>query len=207
MGKEKTGILATIMGVTNIGKTTQQEMLTTELQSRDLKVAFVKFPAYGLLPTGPRINDYLRNKNPEGLTPLEFQKLNALNRKDFAPLLEDLVSSNDIVLAEMYFGTGIAYGMGDGISKDELINLDQELRQPDVSILLDGNRFLESREENHHFEKDDEKTERIRKIHLELAKDFNWVIVNANRDKMIIHNEILNIVVSSLEKSKKAQLI
>lgn len=188
------GILFTLLGVTNTGKTTQQAKLQERLFAEGYRVAYVKYPVYDLLPTGPRINAYLRQGNPEGISAQEFHVLQIQNKRDFAPKLEHLLSENDIVLAEMYVGTGIAYGMGDGLEKDWLVSAYEGLRKADVSILLDGARFLESREAGHHYENDDEKTERIRAAHLELAADFGWNIVEANGTIDEVHEAIYQIV-------------
>jgi len=188
------GKLITIMGVTNMGKTTQQKLLESRLESIGISFVSLKYPLYDLDPTGQRIHVYLKKGNPENLTPIDFQKLNVQNRFDFQERLEELVHQYQIVIAEMYVGTGIAYGIGDGIPKQDLIDWNQGLSIPDVSILLDGERFLESKEEGHIFEQDDEKTERIRKIHLELAKDFGWSIINANQSVEQVHEDILNII-------------
>lgn len=194
------GILFTLLGVTNLGKTTQQELLHKRLEQEGYTVAYVKYPRYDLAPTGPRINAYLRQGNPEGISAREFHELQVQNKKDFQPELERLLSENDIVLAEMYTGTGIAYGMGDGFDKTELIGMNAALRAADLSVLLDGKRFLESREAGHHFENDDEKTERVRQAHLELAREFGWQIVNANQPRETVHEEIYQRVIAALKK-------
>lgn len=188
------GKLITIMGVTNMGKTTQQKLLETKLQSNGISFISLKYPVYDLEPTGPRIHAYLKGGNPENLSPVDFQKLNVQNRFDFQPTLEKLLEEHQIVIAEMYVGTGIAYGMGDGILKQDLVDWNNGLLVPDVAILLDGKRFLESKEQGHIFEQDDEKTESIRKIHLELAQDFGWSMVNANQSVDQVHKDIWDIV-------------
>ena len=143
------GKLITIMGINNIGKTTQQTVLVEFLKENGHSVTALKYPVYDLVPTGPRCNAYLREGNPENLFPKEFQQLCAKNRLDFQSKLKSLLEENDFVLAEMYTGSGICFGMADGIDKNELIDMNRNLLVPDISILLDGERFLESREKNH----------------------------------------------------------
>lgn len=184
------GILFTLLGVTNTGKTTQQKLLEEHLKNDGYRVAYIKYPVYDLEPTGPRINAYLRGGNPENISALEFHKLQIQNKFDFESKLLSLLEENDIVLAEMYTGTGITYAMGDGLPKDWLISEYAPLRKADISILLDGKRFLESREAGHHYENDDEKTEKIRLAHLELAKDFGWTVINANQTIDEVHQQI-----------------
>jgi dTMP kinase len=195
----KKGILVTIMGITNMGKTTQADMLRNRLSHEGLSFQSLKYPLYNLEPTGLRISDFLRKGNPENLTPKDFQYLCAQNRKDFDIEIRKILSEHKVVIAEMYTGTGIAYGMGDGLDKNYLIEINKGILEPDVSILLDGERFLESEEQSHVYENDHDKTERIRKIHLDLAKEFNWIIINANLPREEIHEQIFQIILEKLK--------
>ncbi len=188
--KSKRALIVAIYGVNNIGKTTQIGLFEKACKENNLEYMYVKYPVYKQEPTGPRINAFLREKNPEKLSPMDFQKLNVQNREDFEPTLEKLAMEHDVIILEMYTGSGIAFGMGDGIPKQELVELNQKLVEPDISILLEGMRFLEAKEKNHYFEQDDEKVERIRQHHLELAKDFGWTIVNANQSPEAVHDAI-----------------
>ncbi len=192
------GIFLTILGINNVGKTTQQKLLEERLIAERYTVAHVKYPKYDLAPTGPRINAYLREGNPEGLSSEEFHSLLIENRTDFAQELDRLIDTHDVVIAEMYVGTGIAYAMGDGLDKDMLIDRNAHLRPADISILLDGKRFLEAREMNHHYENDDEKSEQIRLGHLELANDFGWHILDANKTISEVHEDIYAILAKEL---------
>jgi thymidylate kinase len=198
MENMKKGILFTLMGVTNIGKTTQQKLLEERLKNEGFKVVNVKYPKYDLEPTGPRINAFLRGGNPENLSSLEFQELNVKNRSEFEPTLKKLIEENDIVIAEMYTGTGIAYGVGYGLDKDYLISLNEPLLKADLSILLDGDRFLESVEKEHKYEVNNTQTDKVKAVHLELANDFGWHVVNANQKIEDVHEEIYQKAVSFL---------
>jgi len=183
--------IVAIYGITNLGKSTQCNRLKTHYNFQGLNCEIIKYPRYDLEPTGPRINAFIRNENPEKLTPLEFQKLQVQNRKDFEDILIEMAEDNDFLILEMYTGTGIAYGMGDGISKQIMIEMNEGLLVPDLSLLLNGQRFLEAKETNHVFEQDDEKTERIRNFHLELAKDFGWPIVKSDDSEEEVSENIL----------------
>lgn len=162
-----------------------------------------KYPVYDLSPTGTLIFEAIKGGNPKNLSAGEIQALMAKNRFDFEKEEQILFNSNGSVpyfsflfpiVAEMYTGTGIAYGIGDGVSKEYLLALNCGLRVPDVSILLDGQRFMGSIERGHRFEEDAEKTENIRQIHLELAADRGWHIVNANRSVVEVHERIWTLI-------------
>lgn len=190
----KEGKLITIMGINNVGKTTQQILIQERLKNEGYSVISLKYPLYELQPTGPRCNNFLRNGNPEKLTALEFQELCAQNRFDFQEELLNLLENNDFVIAEMYTGSGIAFGMGDNISYEKLKDMNIGLIIPDTSILLDGKRFLEAREEGHNFEKDDVKMDKIREHHLFLAEELKWSIVDANQSIELVSDKIFNLI-------------
>lgn len=183
-----------LMGINNIGKTTQQLLLESFLKEQKYQVATLKYPLYNLEPTGPRCNAYLRKGNPENLTPKEFQQLCAQNRFDFQDTLEGMSKVYDYIILEMYTGSGICFGMADGVDKQELVEMNDGLLIPDTSILLDGERFLDSKEEIHNYEQDDLKMKTIRDNHLELAHDLGWSTVNANQSIEKVHNDIMNII-------------
>ncbi len=183
-----------IVGINNIGKTTQIKELENFFTKKGHRVATIKFPVYDLEPTGPRINAFLREGNPEKLSPLDFQKLNVQNRTDFEKTLKEQITDNDLIIAEMYIGSAIAFGVGDGVSLEIMNNINKDLLKPDVTILLDGDRFMEAKEKGHYFEEYSEKSKKIRQIHLDLAKELNWPIVNANQSV----EEVLKDIISCL---------
>jgi len=188
------GVIIAIYGINNIGKTTQTEMLTSRLKDNFDGVEYFKFPVYDIPPSGPIINGYLREGNPFKLSPREFQLLQVQNRFEFWAKNSERVALNRVSIFEDYTGTGIAWGIGAGVDKDFLVNINSGLPKEDVSILLDGERFIEARESNHLHETDDDLTERVRKAHLELAKLFDWRVVNANQSIEYVHDDILDIV-------------
>jgi thymidylate kinase len=98
------------------------------------------------------------------------------------------------VIAEDYTGTGIAWGIGSGVDSEYLFKINSKLLAEDLTILLDGNRFMEARESNHTHESDDELTEKVRQVHLELARERGWNVVNANDSLEVVHENIWNVI-------------
>lgn len=191
------GKLVAIYGINNIGKTTQVKLLKEKLEELGNKVATVKYPIYDLEPTGPQINAYLRQGNTLGLSPEEIQLAYANNRKDSTEKLQKLLLENNFVILEDYTGTGISWGMGRGVNKDYLIEINKNLLKEDLAILMDGERFLEAQEKNHMHENNHELTNKVRQAHLELAKQFGWKIVNANQTIEEVNKNILENILNN----------
>lgn len=195
------GKFITLYGINNVGKTTQAKRLADRVALAQWNMphpAYVKYAQYEVKPSGPIINNYLRpiegRKNPHNLSPREFQMFQVMNRMQFEPQLLLMLCYGISVIAEDYTGTGIAWGMGAGVSKDFLVEINSHLAQEDIAILMDGERFLSSKEENHSHEEDSELTKRVRQIHLELAQEFGWHIVNANQSGEKVHADIWRII-------------
>lgn len=199
------GKLIALYGINNVGKTTQAKLLANRISSAAWNIptpASVKYARYDISPSGPLINNYLRliggKKNPYGFSPREFQILQAFNRTQAESSLFAILDSGISVVAEDYTGTGIAWGIGAGVSKDFLVEINRHLVKEDLAILLDGERFLSGKEENHSHEEDDKLVQRVRQIHLDLAKEFGWHVVAANQSQERVHADIWHIVRSVL---------
>jgi len=195
------GIFIALYGINNIGKTTQAKMLSDRLV-KDLSqpVKYLKYPLYDLEPTGSLINEYLRKNNPYSLDEKSFQILQFVNKYQYNDKLNFLLESGTNVVAEDYWGTGVAWGIGSGVEKELLVKLTEGLVKEDIAVLLDGERFINAQESNHKHENDAELTNRVRQAHKELANDFGWGIVNANDAIEEVHKNIYNIVANIFTK-------
>jgi thymidylate kinase len=193
------GSLIVFYGVNNVGKTTQARLLLKALQDQERKARMVKYPIHDLAPTGRIINEYLREGNPHSISKREAQILYAMNRTHFEPTLREYLSDGEIVIAEDYTGTGIAWGMSGGIDKAFLTEINQHLLDEHVGIYLEGERYLVGREEGHMHETDDERMSEMKEIFDELAEDFSWNHVMANRPISDVHSDVLKIIDAHLE--------
>ncbi|OGE79287.1 MAG: hypothetical protein A2751_04830 [Candidatus Doudnabacteria bacterium RIFCSPHIGHO2_01_FULL_46_14] len=184
------GKLIVLYGVNNLGKTTQARLLVEKLNLIGRKAKYLKYPVYDLGHSGKRLNAYLRHGNPEKLSAEDAQKIYAENRAQYETTLKaDLESGIDIV-AEDYWGTGVAWGMGAGVDKDFLLVLNKQFMFEDLAILLVGERFRSATEKNHLHETDEEFMHKVDATHRTLAKQFGWETVNANQDKEKVAEDI-----------------
>ena len=192
-------MFVTIYGTNNIGKSTQVKLLVEALRAAGQAVEYLKYPIYDLEPTGPAINKVLRGAEGQKISELELQELYAQNRRDFEPKLKTMLARGQLVVAEDYTGTGLAWGVTKGANLEEIEKLNQDLLKEDLSILLDGQRFLSGKEAGHLHESNDAFMQRCREVHLELAERYDWKIVNANQKVEEVQAEIWGIVESYLE--------
>jgi len=187
-------------GINNLGKTTQAKKLVERLQKGGRPAEYLKYAIYDLEPSGPILNDYLRAGNPFDLSAREFQIFQALNRTQYEPTLKEKLENGIIVVAEDYTGTGIAWGMGAGVDKAFLQKINSHLLREDLGILFEGERFMQGVEDGHMHESNDEFTNRVRQIHLELGQEYGWQKINANEDIDTIQNKIWDLTQEIINK-------
>lgn len=189
----KRGKFIVIYGANNIGKSTQVQMLTERLLNRGEQVLALKYPVYNLEPTGPKINKILRHGVK--IDEESFQKLFAQNRRDFQPILLSLLKAGIHAITEDYVGTGIAWGMMRGLSENKLIEMNRDLLEPDLSILIDGERFKTHIEKGHINEDvSDSFWKKSKDVHLKLGREFGWKIVDANHSKKELNDRLWDLV-------------
>lgn len=188
---DQKGKLIALYGINNLGKTTQARALVGKLAEYTQKeIRYLKYPLRNIEPTGSIINGYLREGNPYELDAQAFQMTQVMNRLQFDTELQALLEKGVHVVAEDYVGTGIAWGIGAGISKEFLVLLNSMLVEPDCAVLLDGERFLEAKEEGHTHESDDALMQKVRSVHKELGEEYGWHVVDANNSIEEVHHNI-----------------
>lgn len=193
----------------NLGKTTLTLALVDYYKGLGLNVSYLKYPVRDLEPTGPRANAYLRSGNPENLSPIQFQTLTAQNRRDYQPELERRLASDEWVIAEDYTVTGIAWRMIYNCKLEELEEINRNLLVPDLSLLLDGERFLKGVEKGHKHESgegSDEKWNKGRLIHLSLEERYGLVIIKANQSEEKVLRDAISMIEGRLNFSPEGQM-
>lgn len=189
-----------LYGINNIGKSTQVRRLKERLEESGKTVKVLKYPIYDLEPTGPQINSFLRDPEAPKISGESFQMLYIQNRLDYEPqLLKDL-QEFDVVLAEDYIGTGMAWGMTQGVPYEWLQgrNMQFPQKKPDLEILMDGDRFLSGKETSHRNEADDQAMESTRQNFLWLAKRYKWPVVAANQSEEKVTQDLWRVLEKTL---------
>ena len=199
----KKGKFIVLYGINNLGKTTQAKLLVTRLQSLGYQAEYLKYALYDLEPSGPLLNSYLREGNPNGLSPREFQLLQVLNRTQYEPMFRSKLDAGTWVIAEDYIGTGIAWGVGAGMHQDFLEELNSHLLKEDLAFFFDGERFTSGIEKIHQHEQNDELTQKVRKVHQTLAKELDWIPINANQSIEEIQTQLQKLVKQKLMLNNK----
>lgn len=191
------GKMITLYGINGIGKTTQVELLVQFLVSQGKQASRLKYPVYDLEPEGPFIYQYLRDadfRKEHELTTEALQQKYADNRKRYEAALEGRLAKGEWIVAEDYTGTGIAWGLTWGADLEYLEGINRDLHQPDLNILMHGERFATAIEAGHRNETADERIKICKNFHLLLADRYDWKRVNANQSVEAVSEDIAHIV-------------
>lgn len=199
----KKGKFITLYGINNIGKTTQAKFLVENLENAGYDAIYVKYPVYHIEPTGPFIDSVLRkSEGSQSITEEELQTWFVLNRYQYQPEILKYLNEGKIVVAEDYTGTGIAWGTAKGLSQSWLETMNNYLLTEDLAIMLEGERFIKSKEANHVHEQNDELVEKCRVVHEKLALKYNWERVRVREEKTETAEFVWDLVKSFLAKEK-----
>lgn len=182
-----------IYGINNIGKTTQSKMLVQHFLNRGQKADYVKYPIYDIKPSGPFLDSVLRS-NKQEISEEELQLWFTVNRYQFQPVLKSKLAHEISIVAEDYVGTGLAWGSAKGADYSWLKTLNSHLMKENVGILLDGDRFVFAKEDRHIHETNEKLMEKVRKKLIDIGREFNWHIVNANQTKEKVFSDVLSVL-------------
>lgn len=191
------GKMITLYGINGIGKTTQTELLVKFLESQGKRASRLKYPVYDLEPEGPFIYKYLRDEDFRKAHPLsteELQQKYADNRAQYEAVLKSRLAEGEWIIAEDYTGTGIAWGLTWGADLEYLEKINRDLYQPDLNILMHGERFDTAIEAGHRNETRGERVRICKNFHLLLSGRYQWKSVSANQSVEQVAKDIAQIV-------------
>ncbi len=194
----------TIEGPDGGGKTTQMNMLVPALEERGLDIVRTREP--GGTDIGDQIRSVIMNMKNKSMDPRAEILLFCASRAQLvSELIRPSLSAGKIVLCDRYADSTMAYqGYGHGLDRTVLKNLLEfttDGLKPDLTILLDisAEAGLRRRITNHdEWNRMDDYAlqfhERVRNGYLEMAaaEPNRFVIINADRPKEAVHEDIIN---------------
>lgn len=180
-------------GIDRSGKTTQVKKLYDHFTALKLGFYITREPC------NRNVRFELKNGN---LSPKQQLELILKDRCEHCHLTKHLLESADLVLCDRFTGSTFAYqGYGHGLDLDVLRELNEVATggiKPDMTILFDCpvdvaikrnfGKPLDKVEQDLHF------LDRVRFGYLELARENNWIVIDATRSECQIFAELLGII-------------
>ena len=130
------GKLITICGTDACGKSTQIDLLKEYLENKDLKVAYIHFPAYGDNVFSELIVGFLRGEYGESheVNPYFVANLYMMDQYLFKPKLQKLLEENDVVILDRYFWCNLAFQSAKYDDENESIKIHNWIYQSVVKL-------------------------------------------------------------------------
>ena len=209
------GTLLSFEGLEGCGKTTQIELLQKELQSRDYQVSVFREP--GSTRLGEEIRELLlQSKSERNALSETFLFLSARTQLLTEKVLPALEEPKHVVILDRYLDSTIAYqGIARGIGLERVVALHQVSPLnilPEKTFLLDipletSFKRIEERNQKENAGKDQieqRSLEYFEKVHIGLKRALKYfperiTAVDANREREVIHQEILDSTLKLLQ--------
>jgi|SRR5919108_678524 dTMP kinase len=189
------GKIIVIEGTDKAGKGTQSRLLMDALKLSGKVCVIMDFPDY-ITPIGVEIRAFLDGKR-DYPNELKHMLLSA-NRWEKKKEIESMVDNGTIIILNRYYQSNLVYGISNGLNINWLLNLDKGLPKEDVVIVLEVSpnvSYQRARVENRDaFEKNQKLLGDVHKNYRKLARQFKWKIINGEKSKEEVHQDIMKII-------------
>ncbi len=192
------GMLIAFEGLDQSGKQTQAELLRDRLKQAGRKARLVSFPDYGT-SIGEEIARALAGEREYG--PDVMQLLYVANRYERKDDLNRWLEGGLILVCDRYMASSVAYGEAFGLDPSWLIDMQKFLPPPALTIMLDiapDTAVQRKAVDRDRYERDLALLGRVRESYHRQAADQGWLVLDGERPKDAIADDVLSAVGSRL---------
>ncbi|MGD9905460.1 MAG: dTMP kinase [Vicinamibacterales bacterium] len=172
------GCLVAFEGLDQSGKQTQAEWLAAALRAAGRGVQTLSFPEYQT-SIGAEIAAALQGRRPYG--PDVLQLLYIANRYEFAPRIRAWLAEGQVVVADRYAASSLAYGEAQGLDVAWLAETQRLLPPAALTVLLDitpETSLSRKRAARDRFERDLPLLGRVRDSYRRQAQADGWWVID-----------------------------
>jgi dTMP kinase len=192
------GHLIAFEGLDQSGKQTQAERLRDRLKQDGHKSRLVSFPDYGT-SIGEELARALQGERDYG--PEVMQLLYVANRYERKPDLERWLEGGLMLVCDRYMASSIAYGEAFGLEASWLSDMQRFLPPPSLTIVLDiapETAVARKAVDRDRYERDLALQARVRESYHRQAAANGWVLLDGERAKDVVAEEVYAAVASRL---------
>ena len=192
------GMLIAFEGLDQSGKQTQAELLRDRLKQAGRKARLVSFPDYGT-SIGEEIARALAGEREYG--PDVMQLLYVANRYERKDDLNRWLAGGLILVCDRYMASSVAYGEALGLDPSWLVDMQKFLPPPALTIMLDiapDTAVQRKAVDRDRYERDLALLGRVRESYHRQASGQGWLVLDGERPKGAIAEDVLNAVGSRL---------
>ena len=199
MSHRPKGLLVAFEGLDQSGKQTQAEQLRDRLKEDGRKARLVSFPDYGT-SIGEEIARALAGEREYG--PDVMQLLYVANRYERKPDVERWLEGGLVLVCDRYVASSVAYGEALGLDPAWLTEMQRLLPPAAMTILLDiapETAVKRKSVDRDRYERDLALQTRVRESYRRQAAEHGWVVLDGERSKDDIAEDVFSAVASRLE--------
>ncbi len=192
------GRIIAFEGLDQSGKQTQAEWLAEALRAAGHGVQTLSFPDYGTT-IGVEISQALQGQRSYGADVLQL--LYIANRYEYGPRIREWVGRGDVVVADRYAASSLAYGEAQGLDVAWLAEAQRHLPTADLTLMLDiaPEISLErKRAARDRFERDLPLLGRVRASYRRQARSEGWQLIDGTQAPETVRGEVILAVRSRL---------
>ncbi len=185
------GRLIAFEGLDQSGKQTQAEWLAEALRAAGHGVQTLSFPDYHTT-IGAEIGAALRGERPYG--PDVLQLLYIANRYEHAPQVRDWLAAGQMVVADRYAASSLAYGEAQGLDVSWLAQTQRLLPPADLTLMLDiapETSLGRKRADRDKFERDLPLLARVRDSYRRQAAAPGWQLVDGTQPPEAVRDAVM----------------
>jgi len=192
------GLLIAFEGLDQSGKQTQAELLRDRLKHGGRKARLVSFPDYGT-SIGEEIARALAGEREYG--PDVMQLLYVANRYERKDDLNRWLDGGLILVCDRYTASSVAYGEAFGLDPSWLTDMQKFLPPAALTVMLDiapDTAAQRKAVDRDRYERDLALLARVRDSYKRQAEQDGWVVLDGERSKTDISDDVFSAVASRL---------
>jgi len=176
------GVLIAFEGLDQSGKETQAKRLAAHVsRTTGCAVLTVSFPDYET-PIGGELYKALHGEREYG--PDVIQMLMIANRYEWKPAIVRALEAGQVVVADRYLASSVAYGEAQGLDPAWLFDAQKYLPPPALTVMIDiapATAVSRKRTNRDRFEQDLSMLDRVRASYRRQAGAPGWVAIDGER--------------------------
>ena len=185
-------MLIAFEGLDQSGKETQAQQLRERLRAGGHRVRLLSFPDYGT-SIGEEIARALQGEREYGADVMQL--LFVANRHERRDAMLEWTAGGLILLCDRYRASSVAYGEAQGLDPQWLEEIQRFLPAADLTIYVDiapETAVKRKSQGRDRYERDLALQTRVRDGYRRLAQREGWLIVDGERDREAIAEEVFN---------------
>ena len=191
-------MLIAFEGLDQSGKETQARLLAARLVGEGRRVTTVSFPDYAT-PIGTELHRALHGDRAYG--PDVIQMLMIANRYEWKPAIVKAIEEGQVVVADRYRASSVAYGEAQGLDPEWLFETQKYLPPPALTIMIDiapSTAVARKQSNRDRFEQDLAMLERVRVSYRRQAAAPGWASIDGERPIEAVAADVAKCVESRL---------